>query len=750
MEQLKEQAFAFNTNIAIQTGLLASVMAGLYIASLYNYLLFHSLAEGFSIAIACGLFMLAWISRGFMDNNYLLFMGIAYLFIAGLDMIHTFAYKGMNMFPDYDANLPTQFWIAARYLESLSLLIATVFIKRKLNINLAFAMYTVIFGILIILIFGRIFPDCYIEGAGLTWFKIISEYAISLILSVSFISLYQKRSYFDPGVVRQVFVSIILTICSELAFTFYISVYGLSNLTGHCFKLLSFYLIYKAIIETGLKQPYNLLFLNLNENQKLLEKSKDAAESANRAKSAFLANMSHELRTPLNSVIGYAQILKRDRNATEFQQAGLDVIERSGNHLLHLIDDILDLSKIEARKMELHESVFRLHEFLEGICAMIQIRTHQKGLQFHAEIANELPQIVRADELRLTQILLNLLVNAIKYTDRGRVIFKVSTQNTELPTPKIRFRVTDTGIGIPEEQLNDIFSPFKQVGDHARMTEGTGLGLAISRKLALMMGSDLHVSSDEGKGSTFTFDIKLSQASDIPDHQKADATTPHHKDIAGYKGRKRKILVVDDKKDIRAVLASLLQPLGFEIIEAADGREGLNKASEYEPDMVLMDLIMPVMNGFESVRNIKSLPQLKSIKIIVVSASTPSEPHEIISSTGCDDFIAKPVQFTELFNKLAYHLGLEWMYAADSEPESGTPDGTVKKEADFVIPPFAEAKTLYNLGMSGNVVELRKELDRIAQADERYVPFVQELRELARTFRAAGIREFLGKHFSRY
>jgi len=496
-----------------------------------------------------------------------------------------------------------------------------------------------------------------------------------------------------------------------------------------------------------------LVTTNEQLQQEIIERrqAEEAAEAANRAKSTFLTNMSHELRTPLNSVLGYAQILRRDRNATEFQQERLDVIERSGNHLLNLINEILDLSKIEARKMEIHETAFRFHEFLEGICGMIRIRAHGKGTLFHAEIAPDLPKVVRGDETRLGQILLNLLGNAVKFTDQGRVTLKVSVRNEAGGTPtseprKIGFRVEDTGIGIPEDQLDDIFSPFRQVGDHTRKIEGTGLGLAISRKLVRMMGGELHVTSAECRGSTFMFDLELPTATDLRGFENLGGLGSDQKNIIGYKGVRQKILVIDDKEDNRNVLTGLLQPLGFEIIEAADGCEGLDKASEHEPDMVLTDLVMPVTDGFECIRGIRSLPQLRHIGIIVISASTPAEPLEMISSASCDDFIPKPVQAAELFNKLAHHLRLEWVYASDPEPGPGESDETGKKDGDFVIPPFSEAETLYKLGMSGKVIELCRELDMMEQTDERYGPFVQELRGLARAFQVAEIRELLKKY----
>jgi len=237
------------------------ILLGFYLLSLYHYLLFHSIAEIFSIIIACGIFMVAWNSRRFLGNNYLLFLGIAYLFIAGLDLVHTLGYKGMAIFKGYDTNLATQLWIAARYMESLSLLIAPLFFGRAIRIRLIFAIYIGVFFLSVGSVFGNIFPTCFVEGTGLTLFKKGSEYIISLILIGAIILLFQKRKEFDEGVFQILIASIAVTIASELAFTFYIHAYGFSNLIGHILKIISFYLIYKAIIETGLVRPYGLLFI---------------------------------------------------------------------------------------------------------------------------------------------------------------------------------------------------------------------------------------------------------------------------------------------------------------------------------------------------------------------------------------------------------------------------------------------------------------------------------------------------------
>jgi diguanylate cyclase (GGDEF)-like protein len=262
-----------NTRTYIPFLLFGLVLFGLYLTSHYDYLLFHSLTEIFSIVVGCCMFIVAWNSRQRLDNDYLLFLGIAYGFVSVIDLIHTLAYKGMGVFPGYDANLPTQLWIAARYCQSLSLLVSPVFLYRKLNLNLVFVVYTVVIAGVLAAIFTNVFPTCFVEGSGLTPFKKVSEYIISCMLLASIAIVIYKRAFFDRDVARWLVASLILTIGSELAFTFYVSVYGLSNLIGHFFKLIAFYLIYIAIVEMGLEKPQRLLLKNLQQNEKALQKA---------------------------------------------------------------------------------------------------------------------------------------------------------------------------------------------------------------------------------------------------------------------------------------------------------------------------------------------------------------------------------------------------------------------------------------------------------------------------------------------
>ncbi|MEN8444888.1 MAG: ATP-binding protein, partial [Cyanobacteria bacterium J06555_13] len=320
--------------------------------------------------------------------------------------------------------------------------------------------------------------------------------------------------------------------------------------------------------------------------QKQLKQTKDAAEAANQSKSEFLANMSHELRTPLNGILGYAQILKRENNITPKQKKGLNIIHQSGEHLLMLINDVLDIAKIEARNLDIQPHVVHLPTLMMGIVEIIRIRAEQKGLVFRYCPEDDLPQTVVVDEKRLRQVLINLLGNAVKFTEQGTVTFSI--KSVEVPASNLAFEVTDTGIGIAESVRAKIFQPFEQVNDARSKREGTGLGLAISQQIVGLMGSHIQLQSQLGRGSTFSFTLDLALPSS--EMEIAQIAAPA---IVGYKGDRKSILVVDDRWENRSVLVNLLEPLGFTLMEAENGQVGLAKALMDVPNLVITDLVMP-------------------------------------------------------------------------------------------------------------------------------------------------------------
>jgi PAS domain S-box-containing protein len=383
-------------------------------------------------------------------------------------------------------------------------------------------------------------------------------------------------------------------------------------------------------------------------------------QQANRAKSVFLANMSHEIRTPMNAILGFSQLMLRDQDLTARQCQYLGTINRSGEHLLALINDILEMSKIEAGRTTLNPSTFDLRALLKDLEMMFRVRTDEKKLSFSAETIGDVPQFIVTDINKLRQVFINVIGNAVKFTEEGGVGLRVRADRGGAAGPSLRVEVEDTGPGISADELGKLFRHFEQTKTGQQTGTGTGLGLAISREFVRLMGGDITVSSQVGRGSVFVIDLPLRegeaqavQAKDNPRHvlslQPGQAAC--------------RVLIADDIEDNRQLLAQLLAPVGFEIRLATNGAEAVREFEQWRPHLVLMDFRMPVMDGHEAIRQIRAMPGGREVKIIAVTASAMDDNRQELMEVGADDFIGKPFRETELFQKIHAHVGVEYVYA---------------------------------------------------------------------------------------
>ncbi len=455
--------------------------------------------------------------------------------------------------------------------------------------------------------------------------------------------------------------------------------------------------------------------------------AKDDAENANKAKSAFLANMSHELRTPLNGVIGYTQVLMKDRDLSTRNRERLQVVRSSGEHLLRMINEVLDLSKIEAGKMELRPAPFHLPQLLRDIAAAQAPRAEEKGLRFDFAVASDLPETVVGDAQKLRQVIDNLLGNGLKFTATGAITLRAAKAGDEA----VMFAVEDTGVGIAAADLAKIFQPFEQAASARPPEPGTGLGLAISQKFVALMGGQLEVESKPGSGSRFFFTVRLTPLA-------TDAAAPavRGQAIVGYTGARKRLLAVDDIAINRQVLRELLEPLGFTIDEADSGAAALQRIAETPPDLVFVDLRMPGMDGLEFVRQVRVRWGAQP-KLIALSASVLAFNRDDAFAAGCDDFLPKPFREEDLLHRLGLALRLEWQTESKAAPqttESAASGSTVVAQADL--------QALLAAAQRGEIAAIRKFIEE-QRARGQTSALLDELDLLARQFRMEEIRALL-------
>jgi signal transduction histidine kinase/CheY-like chemotaxis protein len=492
---------------------------------------------------------------------------------------------------------------------------------------------------------------------------------------------------------------------------------------------------------TQLQESFSTLEHRVSERTEQLAVAKEKAEVANNAKSAFIANMSHELRSPLNAILGFAQVMTRSQSLSPEHQENVGIITRSGEHLLTLINNVLDLSKIEAGRTTLNEKNFDLYRLLNDVDDMFQLKAEDKGLQLVVERAPDVPRYIRTDEVKVRQVLINLLNNALKFTETGGVSVRASivpsvaiegSYADELPDIEHRItlsvEIEDTGAGIAPDELDTLFEAFVQTQSGKEAQEGTGLGLPISRKFVQLMGGDITVTSEVGQGTIFKFAIRV-----LPvDAKDVESKQAKRRVIALAPNQPRyRILIVDDKSLNRQLLVKLLNPLGFELKEAADGREAVAVWNEWEPHLIWMDMRMPVMDGYEATQAIKETTKGQATAIIALTASVLEEERAVVLSAGCDDFIRKPFRESDIFEAMHKHIGVQYIYddaAAVEELATQTADETALTTemisalpTEWVLALQQAIRTVDMDGMAEVTDRIRSQNEPLANAIDRCI-----------------------------
>ena len=487
------------------------------------------------------------------------------------------------------------------------------------------------------------------------------------------------------------------------------------------------------------------------------KKAEERAQAASQAKSQFLANMSHELRTPLNAILGFSQVLERDTELTTKQRDYIGIIHRSSQHLLELINDILDLSKIEAGQISLNESCFNIYDLLDRLEEMFQIEAQQKQLALLFLISANVPQYINTDEQKLRGCLINLIGNAIKFTRSGNIAVTVTLGENTPPTHECEFElvfcVRDTGIGIAPEDVETLFEAFVQTENGKQSGEGTGLGLAITRQFIRLMGGDITLTSTLGVGSTFEFNIEVSHA------HCAEETTPLNRRIVGIEGDRAtyRIAIVDDRRENRLLLAELLGSVGFEIREAEQGLEGLQLWESWHPDLMFMDTRMPVMSGLEATRQIRvrqrelerypdTAPRHRTT-IIALTASAFEDRRGEILAAGSDDFMHKPFREASIFEIVSRYLGVRYLYEAESPSTVSQETTSVNPSDRSILEGLGEMPESWLIRLEEAASKVREKLvfELIDEIPPDRSSLAACLRDLARDFRLDRIADLVEK-----
>lgn len=586
---------------------------------------------------------------------------------------------------------------------------------------------------------------CYLWKPELLWLNVISDSLIALAyMTIPFTLIYFVRKRRDiPFDWMLMAFGVFILACGATHITEIWVIWNpsywfmgvIKAITAAASVITAILLVKLVPMALQIPSPSQLEKVNqqlLISNQESLH-AKEQAEIANQAKGTFLTNVSHELRTPLNVIVGYAQMLKRTLDLPERQRKGVVAIQQSGQQLLALISDILDLSKIDAGKITLAPRPVQLPRFLKDIIDMVSVRAAQKGLELYYSPDPELPDAVLVDDQRLRQVLLNLLSNAIKFTDAGSVRLTVNAIAATPGHTDLYFEVTDSGVGMSEDDLKIAFNSFEQVGDIERRVGGSGLGLDISQQLVSLMKGKIQATSTLGVGSRFRFLITVPLCSDDVSVQ-PDAPIP-----TGYAGSPRRVLVVDDITENRELLLEFLDSLGFVVNEASDGISALTLMDEWKPDLVILDYALPGMRGDELARRIRT--DDTAMPIIMASASATPDTQQNALRAGVNYFLSKPIDQEALVRHLGELLQLDWKY--------DSPLDKVSVPLPEITPPSNEIlRSLHRLALTGDFSAINRLLENLAEEDAQYSGFTKKLREIANSFDSAAVVRFLERYIS--
>lgn len=469
-----------------------------------------------------------------------------------------------------------------------------------------------------------------------------------------------------------------------------------------------------------------------------LQRATQRAEQASHAKSQFLAHLSHEIRTPLNAIFGYAQLLARDSSQSVAQSTAVQHITHAGEHLLGLINELLDIAKIEAGTVELELEPINLETCLSHVTAVARLGAEQAGLGFHFEAPEVWPPHLLLDERKLRQIVLNLLNNAVQFTEHGRIDLETRVSRLESDRYRIQIGVRDTGVGLDRDNHARIFEPFFRTDGARRMADGSGLGLAIVQRLVHLMNGTVTVVSEAGRGSLFTVDIIADAAG-----PGAPSALPVAAHVTGYQGSTRTVLIVDDSPASRDVLRQLLQGLRFRTAEADNGDEALAIARTCAPDLIFMDLVMPGIDGFETVRRLRDAPPTRAVPVVMLSAHAIDDARQLSRDHGCNGFLSKPVRFEQVLETLQTHLKLRWTSAPTPVPRAQNAAAISRGHHVWFGIRSDEVRHLLALAQQGDIVGMGLAVDALGTGPGVAPAFIDTLRELMKCYDMQGIRELL-------